>query len=84
MREKAPQDVNALAFEPDAAHDPTAKHFIPRAGARKRGLEITFEPSQHKYASSLLLSNRWQVSTAQFTMLNATPCMAAMAHVSLR
>lgn len=52
VRDKGPQDLNALAFEPDAAHDPTAKHFIPRAGARKRGLEIAFDPSQHKCASA--------------------------------
>ena len=47
-------DVNALAFDPDDSRDPRSKHFIPRSGARKRGVEITFDPSQHKCVYSTL------------------------------
>lgn len=47
------QDVDALAFNPEDTRKPTSKHFIPREGSRKRGLEITFDPDKHKCAARL-------------------------------
>ena len=46
------EDVDALAFNPDDTRNPRSKHFIPREGSRKRGLEISFDPDKHKCAAT--------------------------------
>lgn len=43
-----PTDFNALAFDQNSTRDPLQKHFIPREGSRKRGLEIEFDPTRHR------------------------------------
>jgi hypothetical protein len=42
-------DYNALAFDPDSNHDPYAKHFISRSGARNKKLTVEFNPSKHRH-----------------------------------
>ena len=63
--QKRSRDVDALAFDPEDSRDPRSKHFIPREGSRKRGLEITFDPSSHKCAAGCDAYNRWQVDYLQ-------------------
>jgi hypothetical protein len=60
-----PGDVDALAFDPDDVRNPRSKHFIPREGSRKRGLEIGFDPERHKYARCW----GWAVHRLQSTAL---------------
>eukprot|EP00892_Ulva_mutabilis_P007614 jgi/Ulvmu1/5224/UM022_0017.1 len=43
-----PTEFNALAFDQNSTKDPLQKHFIPREGSRRKGVEIEFDPSRHR------------------------------------
>lgn len=64
-------DYNALIFNPDASHNPRAKHFIPRQGARNKQLSIAFDPAAHKEWVTGFRKRKNERKTAGMKLLEA-------------